>query len=129
MEKVTEVIIKQLEERAKGLKWELEKALDEKVEALKGQLQLLDEVKIPSDILKLYLENDGKLWVSKRASIVEGERFDLWSGARNLFWPKNASREPEFRLPTGVYRLVIIAIPTEMEEDARCDDYGMPIEH
>ena len=102
-------------------------ALDEKVENLKGQLQLLDEVKVPSDILKLYLENDGKVWVSKRVSIIENGRFDLWSGARNLFYPNTDSREPEFRLRNGVYRLVILAIPAEVKESERVDDYGMPI--
>ena len=128
MEKISELAIKQLEERAKGLKWEFERALDEKVESLKGQLELLNEVKVPSDILKLYLENEGKLWVSKRISVAEGGRLDLWSGSRNLFYPKPDSREPDFRLPTGVYRLVIMAIPAEVEETERCDDYGAPIE-
>lgn len=127
MERIVEIATKELEEKAKALKWEVEKAIDEKVEGIKNQLKTLAELKIPTDMLELYLQHGGKLWTSKRVSIKE-YGFSLMVGGRNILYPKSDSREPEFKPPVGVYRLVLIALPSELEGHASFDDYGIPIE-
>ena len=124
MEKIVEIATKQLEERAKSLKWEMEKDLDDKVEQLKEQFQILAELKLPTDILQLYMENEGRLWVSKRVFV---EDLRLSNGARNLFYRNDSDRASEFSLPRGAYRLVLMAIPTTLDEGARCDDYNYPV--
>ena len=117
MDDLVKIATQQLEERAKALKWEMEKAIDEKVENTKDQLGRLGELKVPLDILDMYMKTNGKVWVSKTVGVEEDVQFRLLRGGRDLFYPNTHSREPEFKLPLGVYKLVLIAIPQEFEVD------------
>ena len=116
----------QLEERAKSLKWEMEKAIDEKVENILGQFNQLASLPIPADILKLYTEVGGKIWVSKRIWVDdENQTPKILHGSRYITYANPESRQSEFQLPKGGYKLVVMAIPTEISGDR--DDYERPI--
>lgn len=128
MKEVFDIASQQLEQTAKALKFEVEKVLDEKVESLKQQIGTMAEIEVPVDVLKLYIESGGKVWVSKRVWINdEDDNFNLQHGGRYLFYANPDSRKPDFVLPRGAYKLVLIAIPVEFPESHNCDDYGYPV--
>ena len=126
-DKIVELATKQLEAKAKQLKWEVEKAIDDKVESIKSQLTSLSEMNVPTDMLELYLKHGGKLWTSKRVYLDGQYGFSINVGGRNILYPQLDSKEPEFKPPTGTYRLVVIAIPSELPEGAIQDEYHINI--
>jgi len=127
MNEIVKIAKAQLEEQAKSLKWEAEKALDEKVESIKCQLEQMAELQVPVDVLRLYTEVGGKMWVSKRIWVADEDCTPkILHGSRYLMYANPESRQSEFMLPRGGYKIIVMAIPASIEGDR--DDYGVHIQ-
>ncbi len=91
----------------KDLKSAIER-LEAAKEQMQEQLQALAAVAAPVDMLKLYIETGGKVWISKRAIRGNPHReLKLQVDGYDLMYPDPMS------LQDGFYRFVVMALPCE----------------
>jgi hypothetical protein len=118
---------KMLEEQ-RDLKNALAK-LDQTYQNLAAQVDTLAKFKVPRDLIDLYVRTGGRVWVSRKVYVegrYEGE-LDITRQGNSL--SRSAPAADPIRVPGGLYRLVLVAIPEEISEKDRnaghlVDDYG-----
>ncbi len=107
--------------------------LEQTYNNLIDQIETMQTVKAPVDLIALYIRDGGSIWASKLA-YNDNQRgdftVDLQVGFDSLMrTPVNNKTSQPMRLPEGLYHFVVIAIPEPISEDARKagwlkDDYG-----
>lgn len=138
MADIVEIATQQIEAKYKQLKDKLEEqhelraAIDELTNTknnLIRQLEVLQSVKVPTNLIDLYTNTGGRVWVSKRVftQFEHPGAVDLTVSGRSL---GNQHPNPDpMEFPRGLYRFVVIAVPQEPDDKAKkrgevTDDYG-----
>lgn len=133
MNELLKATIMEIEKRAEELKEELRKQrdveqaislLEKRKEELITSVMTLEQIKVPTDLVKFYIENTGNVWVTKRVA-TNNDFLELRIGS---CWP---IQDSSLGLGKGVYRFILLAVKEDVVPDKRTglfiDDYNRQI--
>lgn len=96
-------------------------ALTLKYNIIIQQLEALETARVPGDLIDWFIKTQGKVFITKPAIVFDGpDSIQLYSNGRDILQRK-------LSLPTGLYRLVLIAIAEEEKPNEHGyikDDFG-----
>ncbi len=102
--------------------------LEQRYKSIVEQVDILEHANAPVDLIAWYVKTGGKVWVSKKVGLNGS-----FQGLNITNMGMNLIPGEDFKLPMGLYRLVLLAIPEDVPEDMlrnmrMTDDYGITIQ-
>lgn len=91
--------------------------LQQKYDSLVRQIETMDRLKAPTDFIALYIKNKGRIWVSQKKYLGP------WANNVEIHVNNQMLGRP-INFPSGVYNLVLMAVPVEDAPEHGTDDYG-----
>jgi hypothetical protein len=101
--------------------------LEQKYQNLITQVEALENAKAPADLIALYIQTGGKVWISKKV-YNQGGMDTLTISGRHIMG-NYAPNCDGLQLEKGLYRIVVMALPEPLSQTktgTAVDDYGTP---